>query len=89
MATMAEIRANAKYRTERTHTSAGITFYPRDAELYEWLRTKDNKTKVIKDLMRAQMEREIESGEYVPRPIDESEWYKRRPTGNGANVTLG
>ena len=53
----AQKRANEKYRKENVKQVA-VRFYPGDQELYEFLRTKENVAGYIKDLIRADMERE-------------------------------
>ena len=53
----AQKSANEKYRKENVKQVA-VRFYPGDQELYEFLRTKENVAGYIKDLIRADMERE-------------------------------
>ena len=50
-------KANEKYRKEKVKQVA-IRFYPGDQELYEFLKAKDNVAGYIKDLIRADMERQ-------------------------------
>lgn len=50
-------KANEKYRKEKVKQVA-VRFYPGDQELYEFLKAKDNVAGYIKDLIRADMERQ-------------------------------
>lgn len=50
-------KANEKYRKEKVKQVA-VRFYPGDQELYELLKAKDNVAGYIKDLIRADMERQ-------------------------------
>lgn len=50
-------KANEKHRKEKVKQVA-VRFYPGDQELYEFLKAKDNVAGYIKDLIRADMERQ-------------------------------
>lgn len=53
----AQKRANAKYR--KNNVKQVITrFYPADADLYEFVKSKDDMSGYIKSLIRADMERQ-------------------------------
>ena len=56
MATEAQLRANAKYAKANVRR-AGVSFYPSERDLWEWLRAQPNKQGYIKALIRADMER--------------------------------
>lgn len=51
MQTEAEKRAKARYKQKHVKQIC-VEFYPADAELWEYLQTKDNKQGYIKDLIR-------------------------------------
>lgn len=55
--TDAQKRANAKYARDKVK-QVGVKFYPADEELYEWVKSRDNVQGYIKELIRADMERE-------------------------------
>lgn len=57
MLTEAQKRAQAKYNKANVRQTA-VRFYPSERDLWEWLETKDNKAGYIKDLIRADMERD-------------------------------
>ena len=50
-------KANEKYRKEKVKQVA-VRFYPGDQELYEFRKAKDNVAGYIKDLIRADTERQ-------------------------------
>lgn len=51
----AQKRATLKYRREQTkHLS--VTFYKKEADIYEWLQKQPNKQGYVKSLIRADME---------------------------------
>ena len=52
----AQKRATLKYRREKT-TNITVTFYQKEADIYEWLQKQPNKQGYIKSLIRADMER--------------------------------
>lgn len=49
-------RADAKYRKEKVKQYA-ISFFPADYDLYEHLQKQPNKAAYIRDLIRADMEK--------------------------------
>ncbi len=51
MATQAQLKANAKYKAEKTKKVL-IEFYPSDMELYDHLQKQDKKQTFIKELIR-------------------------------------
>ena len=51
----AQKRASAKYRKANVK-QAIARFYPSEADLWEFLQTKENKSGYIKDLIRRDME---------------------------------
>ena len=51
---------NKRYQSEKTKC-VNVRFYPGDMELYEFVSTFDNKAGYIKDLIRADMEKSLES----------------------------
>lgn len=56
-ASEAQKRANAKYR--KNNVKQVITrFYPADADLYAFVKSKDDMSGYIKSLIRADMERQ-------------------------------
>ena len=57
MATDAQKRASAKYRREKVR-QVGISFYPAEADLYEWVKAQPNMSGYIKGLIRDDMETE-------------------------------
>ena len=56
----AQKRATLKYRREKTKNIT-VTFYQKEADIYEWLQKQPNKQGYIKSLIRADMEREGEA----------------------------
>lgn len=56
MATEAQLRANAKYAKANVKRM-GVSFYPSERDIYEWLQTQPNKQGYVKALIRADMER--------------------------------
>lgn len=55
--TDAQRRAQARYVKESVK-QASLRFYPAEADLWEWLDSKENKQGYLKSLIRADMERE-------------------------------
>ncbi len=55
MVSDAQKRANEKYRKENVKQVA-VRFYPSEQDVYEYLRTKDNVSGYIKQLIRNDME---------------------------------
>ena len=55
-ATEAQLRANAKYAKAHVRRT-GVSFYPAERDIYEWLQAQPNKQGYIKSLIRADMER--------------------------------
>ncbi len=53
----AQKRAIANYR-KKSVKQFQVTFYPDDTDLYAWFKGKQGKNKLIKELLRAEMERE-------------------------------
>lgn len=56
MVSEAQKKASAKYQREKTVRKA-VVFYPKDAELLEWLNAQGNAQGYIKRLIREDMER--------------------------------
>lgn len=56
MATEAQLRANAKYAKANVKR-VGVSFYPSERDIYEWLQAQPNKQGYVKALIRADMER--------------------------------
>lgn len=54
--TDAQARALKKYRAEKVKQLA-VSFYPKDADLWEWVQAQPNKTGYIRELIRADMVR--------------------------------
>lgn len=52
----AQLRANAKYRREKT-TQISIAFYPTETDILEHLQSQAKKATYIKNLIRADMEK--------------------------------
>lgn len=57
MTSAAQKKANAKYLREKVKRKS-VDFYGTDADLIEWLETKDNFQGYIKQLIREDMERQ-------------------------------
>lgn len=57
MVSDAQKRANKKYRQSRVK-QFNLQFYPDDMDLYEWFKGQSDKGKLIKRLLRDEMERE-------------------------------
>lgn len=55
--TDAQRRAQEAYR-KRSVKQVAVRFYPAEADIWEWLSGKENKAGYIKELVRADMERE-------------------------------
>lgn len=55
--TDAQRRAQEAYR-KRSVKQVAVRFYPVEADIWEWLSGKENKAGYIKELVRADMERE-------------------------------
>lgn len=55
MQTEAQKRANARYRKNNVR-QIGLSFYPAEADLYEWAKSHDNVSGYLKALIRADME---------------------------------
>lgn len=55
MATEAQLRANAKYAKANVKRT-GVSFYPAERDIWEWLSKQPNKQGYIKALIRADME---------------------------------
>ena len=51
----AQKRASEKYRREKVKQIA-IRFYPSEYDIFEWVKTQDNVSGFIKDLIRKEME---------------------------------
>ena len=58
MATDAKRRADAKYKKEKTKMK-GVRFFPGDAELLEYSESQGNFSGYVKDLIRADMEKNL------------------------------
>lgn len=58
--TDAQKRAADKYRRENVKQIA-VRFYPADVEVWEWLQTQENRQGYIRDLIRQDMERSVQS----------------------------
>lgn len=56
MATEAQLRANRKYK--KTVKKVLVEFYPTEKELWEHLQAQDKKQTYIKNLIRADMNKE-------------------------------
>ena len=56
MATEAQLRANAK-SAKANVKRGGVSFYPSERDIYEWLQGQPNKQGYVKALIRADMER--------------------------------
>ena len=56
MATAAQLRANAKYAKANVKR-VGVSFYPSERDIYEWLQEQPNKQGYVKTLIRDDMER--------------------------------
>lgn len=69
MATEAQLRANAKYAKANVKR-VGVSFYPSERDIYEWLQGQPNKQGYVKALIRADMERA--RGERPAAPRDSS-----------------
>ena len=54
MATEAQLRANAKYAKANVKR-VGVSFYPSERDIYEWLQGQPNKQGYVKALIRADM----------------------------------
>ncbi len=54
--TDAQKRAQENYRKKSVKQIA-VRFYPADAEVWEWLQSRENRQGYIRDLIRADMER--------------------------------
>ena len=48
-------RANAKYARKKVR-QVGVKFYPAEADLYEWVKSRENVQGYVKTLIRADME---------------------------------
>lgn len=57
MATKAKIRANNKYRKEHVKSIA-LSFYPKDYELYEYVKSKGNMSGFLRGLAEEAMRKE-------------------------------
>lgn len=55
--TEAQKRANAKY-VKANVKQIGVTFYPKDHDLYEWMKSNAYSGAWLKELARREMERE-------------------------------
>ena len=55
--TDAQRRAQEAYR-KRSVKQVAVRFYPAESDIWEWLSGKENKAGYIKELVRADMERE-------------------------------
>lgn len=53
----AKKRADAKYRAKKVKQYV-LSFFPADYDLYEYLQSKPNKAEYIRELIRADMEKE-------------------------------
>lgn len=63
-ASQAQLNANRRYR-QRAVKTVNIQFFPKDHDLVEYLSAAESKAGLIKQLVRADMERAIAAGEYV------------------------
>lgn len=54
-------RAELKYQKEKTKTLT-VRFFPSDMELLDYIKSHDNATKYIKDLVREERERSGQAG---------------------------
>lgn len=63
--TKAQNEAQARYNRANVK-SVSVSFYPKDAELYKFVATHENRAGFIKDLIRAEMILQIEAGTYHP-----------------------
>lgn len=55
-ATDAQRRAQAAYR-KKSVRQISIRFYPADADVWDWLQSRENRQGYVRDLIRADMER--------------------------------
>lgn len=66
MSTDAQKAARARY-VKNNVKRVLVSFYPTDKDVFEWLDTKEAKPAYIRALLRREMEREVQEGQYKPK----------------------